>query len=212
MEKGPDHSLGHGAVRDHPFPEGAHRHQVPGGPPQHLPGGLAHLQDLAGVAVHRHHRRLLEEDPPPPHGHQHRSGAQVHGDGPGKAPLSLLVHILAPLPVFVGEQSILQTKRGFPTNFGSCGSEECSLLGIALVLREGVPYGWVPLKLPRGATPRRTPGPGRGPGFLWKKAGGKNTRAERGSLRPGPASLWSEIRESFFLYSETGLRPCILRP
>ena len=50
------------------------------------------------------------------------------------------------------------------------------------------------------------------PGFLWKKAGGKNTRAERGSLRPGPTSLWSEIRESFFLYSETGLRPIFLTP
>ena len=31
---------------------------------------------------------------------------------------------------------------------------------------------------PRGAAPRCPPGPGRGPGFLWKKAGGKNTREE----------------------------------
>ena len=56
------------------------------------------------------------------------------------------------------------------------------------------------------------PTPAGEPGFLWKKAGGKNTRAERGSLRPGPTSLWSEIRESFFLYSETGLRPIFLTP
>ena len=37
------------------------------------------------------------------------------------------------------------------------------------------------------------------PDFLWKKAGGKNTRAERGSLRPGPTSLWLVARGVFFL-------------
>ena len=40
-----------------------------------------------------------------------------------------------------------------------------------------VPSGGVPPKPPWGAAPRCPPGPGRGPGFLWKKAGGKNTRA-----------------------------------
>ena len=37
--------------------------------------------------------------------------------------------------------------------------------------------------VPRGAAPRCPPGPGRGPGFLWKKAGGKNTRGK--PLDPG---------------------------
>ena len=154
MEEGPDHGLGHGAVRDHPLPEGGRTAtRSPGVRPSICRAAWPTCRILpvwrSTATTDGSWRRI----PRPPHGHQHRSSAQVHGDGPGKAPLSLLVHILAPLPVFVGEQSILQTKRGFPTNFGSCGSEECSLLGIALVLRGGVPYGWVPLKLPRGARP-----------------------------------------------------------
>ena len=46
-----------------------------------------------------------------------------------------------------------------------------------------VPSGGVPPKPPWGAAPRCPPGPGRGPGFLWKKAGGKNTRGK--PLDPG---------------------------
>src|SRR5699024_10763702 len=42
---------------------------------------------------------------------------------------------------------------------------------------------------PRGAAPRCPPGPGRGPGFLWKKAGGKNTREEE-VLPPWTHLFW----------------------
>ena len=45
------------------------------------------------------------------------------------------------------------------------------------------------------------------PGFLWKKAGGKNTRAERGSLRPGPASLWLVAREGFSFFAKLACGP-----
>ncbi len=65
--------------------------------------------------------------------------------------------------------------------------------------------------VPRGAAPRCPPGPGRGPGFLWKKAGGKNTREEE-VLPP-----WTHLFRLggpcggplFFL---PGLRPIFLRP
>ena len=43
--------------------------------------------------------------------------------------------------------------------------------------------------MPRGAAPRCPPGPGRGPGFLWKKAGGKNTREEE-VLPPWTHLFW----------------------
>ena len=43
--------------------------------------------------------------------------------------------------------------------------------------------------VPRGAAPRCPPGPGRGPGFLWKKAGGKNTREEE-VLPPWTHLFW----------------------
>ena len=62
------------------------------------------------------------------------------------------------------------------------------------------PAGW---NLLRGSPP----GPGRGPGFLWKKAGGKTTRAERGSLRPGPTSLWLVAREGFSFFAKLACGP-----
>ena len=50
---------------------------------------------------------------------------------------------------------------------------------------------------PWGAAPRFPPGPGRGPGFLWKKAGGKNTRAPPWTRVYGPLaaarSFWGSL-------------------
>ena len=54
---------------------------------------------------------------------------------------------------------------------------------------------------PRGAAPRCPPGPGRGPGFLWKKAGGKNTREEE-VLPPWTHLFWfgGTLRGSSFFF------------
>ena len=60
-----------------------------------------------------------------------------------------------------------------------------------LARRGGTAYpsgGWL-RSCPRGAAPRCPPGPGRGPGFLWKKAGGKNTREEE-VLPPWTHLFW----------------------
>ena len=55
---------------------------------------------------------------------------------------------------------------------------------------------------PRGAAPRCPPGPGRGPGFLWKKAGGKNTREEE-VLPPWTHLFWfrGTLRGSSFFFA-----------
>ena len=65
--------------------------------------------------------------------------------------------------------------------------EVCKLIFWRAVLRTLRVGG--ALTRPRGAAPRCPPGPGRGPGFLWKKAGGKNTREEE-VLPPWTHLFW----------------------
>ena len=63
---------------------------------------------------------------------------------------------------------LLRKREGTPSRWGrGPGHRYC------------VPFGWSGLFRCLGAQrPVAPPGPGRGPGFLWKKAGGKNTREE----------------------------------
>ena len=43
--------------------------------------------------------------------------------------------------------------------------------------------------------------------FLWRKTRRKHTRAERGSLRPGPTSLWLVAREGFSFFAKLACGP-----
>ncbi len=52
------HPNGHLVVADDAVLQRVHGNDVAGGTAQHIPGGGAHLQHLAGVLVHGNHRRL----------------------------------------------------------------------------------------------------------------------------------------------------------
>ena len=82
--------------------------------------------------------------------------------------------------------------------------------GRGLAIGTAYPSGGRGFSGASGAAPRCPPGPGRGPGFLWKKAGGRTPGRKRFFL-PGPTFLvgGTLVGSLFFL---PGLRPCILRP
>ena len=73
-----EHPLGHVVIGDHALPEGPDGHDVAGGAAQHLPGLLAHLEQLAGVLVHGHHAGLVEDDPLVFYIYQNGSSPQIN--------------------------------------------------------------------------------------------------------------------------------------
>ena len=75
-----EHPLGHVVIGDHALPEGPDGHDVAGGAAQHLPGLLAHLEELAGILVHSHHGGLVEDDAFIFHVYQYGSRAQVNAN------------------------------------------------------------------------------------------------------------------------------------
>ena len=75
-----EHTLRHVVVGDNALPQGADGHDVPRRAAQHLPGLLAHLQQLARILVHRHHRGLVEHDAFAFYIYQNGSGSQVNPD------------------------------------------------------------------------------------------------------------------------------------
>ena len=75
-----EHPLGHVVIRDDALPQGAHGHDVARGAAQHGLGLGAHLEQLAGVFVHRHHRGLAEDYALTLDIYQNRGGAQVDAD------------------------------------------------------------------------------------------------------------------------------------
>ena len=234
MEKGPDHGLGHGAVGDHPLPEGAHRHQVPGGQPQHLPGGLAHLQDLAGVAVTATTDGSWRRIPRPRTATSTEVVPRSMAMARAKPPCPCLSISSRPFLCLSVNRVYSKRKEGFPADFGSCGSEECNLMesrwftgGYPMVEYLEVTSG--AQRPVSDARPRRGPfegpsGPAQGgpcnvvspadssgePGFLWKKAEGNHQGGERflSALDP-PLSSFARQEVVFIL---PGLRPCIPRP
>ena len=71
------HPLRHVIVGDDAVPQGTHGYDVAGGTAQHGLGLGAHLQQLAGVLVHGHHRGLPQDHALALDIYQNRSGTQV---------------------------------------------------------------------------------------------------------------------------------------
>ena len=76
----PQHPFGHIVVGDNALPQGTDGHNVAGGLAQHLLGLCAHLEQLAGVLVQRHHRRLPQHNTLVLDIDQHAGGAQINAD------------------------------------------------------------------------------------------------------------------------------------
>ena len=65
MEKLRQHFLRHLVIRSDPALHRTDRDHIARGSAQHIPGGCADLQHLAGILVHRNHGGLPEHDPLP---------------------------------------------------------------------------------------------------------------------------------------------------
>ena len=65
-------------VRDNAILQRMHGHNVTGGTAQHIPGGSAHLENLAGILVHSHNRRLPDHQTLAVGKNQNVGGTQVH--------------------------------------------------------------------------------------------------------------------------------------
>ena len=74
------HFLGHVVVGDDALPQGTDGDDVAGGTAQHGLGLGAHLQQLAGVLVQRHHGGLVQHDALALHIYQNGSGTQIDTD------------------------------------------------------------------------------------------------------------------------------------
>ena len=78
------HFDGHFVVGHDAVLQRVHGNHVAGGTAQHIPGGSAHLQNLAGVLIHRHHRRLPDHQALAVGVNQNIGRAQIHAQVVGK--------------------------------------------------------------------------------------------------------------------------------
>ena len=89
MQQQPDHPLGDVEVGDGPLAQRPDGHDVAGRAADHLPGVLAHGQDVLGPCVEGDHRRLVEHDALAPRVDEGVGGAEVDGEIPSHvAPLA----------------------------------------------------------------------------------------------------------------------------
>ena len=78
------HTYGHFVVGNDALLQRAHGNHVAGGAVEHVPGGSAHLEDLAGVAVQRHNGRLPDHQALSVGIDQYIGGTQVNTQVVGK--------------------------------------------------------------------------------------------------------------------------------
>ena len=89
LQQQADHPLGDVEVGDGPLAQGSHGHDVPRRAPDHLPGVLAHGQDLVGPRVEGDHRRLVQHDALAPRVDEGVGRTEVDGEVPSHvAPLA----------------------------------------------------------------------------------------------------------------------------
>ena len=78
------HPDGHLMVGDNAVLQRVHGNHVAGGSAQHIPGGGAYLQNLAGIPVYRHNGGLSNDDTLAVGINQHIGRAQIHAQIIGK--------------------------------------------------------------------------------------------------------------------------------